>query len=189
MLAFDHQPFRLHHDQRRPYVHRSLDRDGRLRATGSIPLSRAGVFEYLGSTIPGWRRLGLDANKVYRVCRPASELRAATHTFASVPIYIDHIALDSGHRTDLAVGAVGGDVKMIGDFLVADEIVVWDRAAIAGIRSGDRRELSAGYAYSEPPTMTPGVWRNQPYDCVQRDLVAHHIALVDSGKCGPIVGL
>jgi hypothetical protein len=186
VLAYDRQPLRLRHDQRRPVVRRWFDDCGRIRAR--VPLSRCGVFEYAGNTVPGWRRLGLDANKVYRVCRPASELRAATHTFASVPIYVDHIALDSGHRTDLAVGAVGADVKMIGDFLVAD-VVIWDRAAIAGIKSGKRRELSAGYAYSEPPKITPGVWRSEPYSLVMRNLTAHHIALVDEGKCGPEVGL
>jgi hypothetical protein len=161
---------------------RRIDSDGRMCVAGAA-LSRVGVFEYLGSTIPGWSRLGLAADKIYHVYRCASELAKAVPSFRCVPVLSEHVARDAPHDPRLVLGAVGSDVTFDGEFL-RGTVTIWSAPAIRGIEDGSKRELSAGYAYSEPPTMTPGTFRGQSYDCAQRNLVAHHVALVDEGKCG-----
>jgi hypothetical protein len=63
---------------------------------------------------------------------------------------------------------------------------IWDNSAIAGIESGEQRELSASYKYVAD--MTPGVTPDgEPYDGVMRDIFGNHEALVPDGRAGPDV--
>jgi hypothetical protein len=161
---------------------RRYDADGRLVA--KVPLSRVGVFEYLGSTIPGFRALGLAADKVYRVYRSARELAKAVPSFgAGLALLSDHVALGETPSPDQIVGVIGEDAAFDGDQLSAT-VTVFSKSAIDGIVSGEKAQLSAGYRYSVPPRIEAGTFDGMPYDCVMRDLVADHVALVDAGKCG-----
>jgi hypothetical protein len=159
-----------------------FDRDGRLRVR-SVPISKAGISKYLGNEIPGWRLLGLDGDREYRMLRHPDELRRAARSFRGVPLLREHAKLDLPHRPELVIGAVGSDAHFDGEYLRAT-VCVWSGSAIRGIEDGSARELSAGYRY-EPPEMTPGRFRGERYDGIMRNLDAGHVALVESGRAGP----
>lgn len=62
---------------------RTYDQDGRLHVA-ITPISKANVCPYLGSEIPDWEELGLDAQRTYRLLRDPDELaRAARPSTAS----------------------------------------------------------------------------------------------------------
>jgi hypothetical protein len=160
---------------------RSFDSDGRLRVA-MAPISKAAVSSYSVSEIPGWRSLGLDSRRTYRLLRHPDALRESAPSFRGVPLLRDHAGLDEPHDPSLVVGAIT-DAMFDGKYL-RGTIAVWDGRAISGIKSGKKRQLSAGYRYA-PPDMTPGIFQGQAYDGVMRDLVCAHVALVGEGKAGP----
>ena len=66
---------------------RKLDENGYISIAAN-PISRVGVFEYLGSSLPGAE----DPNKVYKVYRPEDALNneETLESFKLVPIVDDH---------------------------------------------------------------------------------------------------
>lgn len=147
------------------------------------PVSREGVFPYLGKTISP----RLEPNKVYQVYRPYSELSSpeTLKSFDGIPFIEDHEMLGDGFTsTDLRTpqgvlmntradsGMIVGDLKIFSDSMKES------------IRSG-KKELSLGYKCNY--RLEPGVWNGQHYDAVQTDLRGNHIALVDKGRMGSAV--
>jgi len=50
------------------------------------------------------------------------------------------------------------------------------------LKGGARRDVSIGFTYDEDPT--PGEWRDQPYDFVQRNIFIDHVAAgIPRGRC------
>lgn len=82
-----------------------------------------------------------------------------------------------------------GCVRQDGDSFVAAELNISDGAALAKIDAGERADVSAGYTCKLD--MTPGVWKGEAYDCVQREIRYNHVALCppNGGRSGPEVGL
>ncbi|MBD2365247.1 DUF2213 domain-containing protein [Anabaena minutissima FACHB-250] len=64
-------------------------------------------------------------------------------------------------------------------------INVTDAEAIEEIASGRRVQLSAGYTCELDST--PGIWRGQKYDAVQRNIRGNHVSSVELGRAGPDV--
>lgn len=160
---------------------RRVDQDGRLHVSVSN-ISKSNVCPYRGSEIPDYQSLGLDANRTYQLLRPADELARAAPTFNNQPIlsvHRPHSADD--HRPELVVGSTGTDTRYADPYLTTS-LVIFDGAAIAGIESGESRELSCGYYYRAD--MTPGTFKGVRYDGVMRDIRANHIALVPEGRAG-----
>ncbi len=62
------------------------------------------------------------------------------------------------------------------------ELTVWDGAAIAGIESGEQREISPGYYYKA--VMKSGVHEGAPYQGIMTDIHGDHVAFVDRGSQG-----
>lgn len=161
-----------------------FDQDGRLHLS-RIPISKAGVNSYRGRDLlfaGGGDEI--EANKVYAVLRPPSALEAAASTFKSVPILERHIRL----ATDTAaiqpadiVGAIGSRVHFADPYLVAD-CCVWAQSAIDGIANGEKAAPSAGYEFSIEHA--PGVYRDEPYSHVMRDLRGHHLILCERSRAG-----
>jgi len=172
LLAFD----------RAPTSQCCFDSDGRLRVSDAR-ISRAGISRYRGDEIPGWRLLGLDGGREYRMLRHPDELAKAARTFRGVPLLSRHAELGEPHRPELVIGTVGSDAHFDGEYLRAG-VCVWAAPAIRAIQDESKRQLSAGYRY-QPPDMTPGMFRGQRFDGVMRDLEAGHVALCAAGKCGP----
>jgi hypothetical protein len=166
---------------------RTFDEDGHLRVS-TANISKAAINPYLGKEIPGWRELGLESNRIYKLLRHPDELEKAAPSFAGKPILIQHTPIDAeDHPHDKVAGAVGTDVSFARPYLKAP-LTLWDGEAINRIKSGKQQQLSCGYRYR--PDMTPGTYQGESYDGVMRDLIGNHLALVEEGRAGPdcIVG-
>jgi hypothetical protein len=160
---------------------RALDADGRLHVATSH-ISRAMVCPYLGSEIPGFVELGLDADKIYNLFRDPDELAKAAPTFNNLPLLADHKPVSAiDPAKDLVVGSTGTDAAFDGEFL-DNSLVVWDQPSIDAVQSGQKRELSCAYRYV--PDMTKGTFEGAAYDGVMRSIVGNHVALVSKGRAG-----
>ena len=160
---------------------RSIDADGRMHIAISN-ISKANVCGYMGREIPGAEKLGLDMGRMYQLLRDPQELEKAASTFNNVPLLDEHIPVsaDEPHKSKV-VGSTGTDAEFDGEYL-KNSLVVWDSGAIAGINTGEQKELSAAYRYVAD--MTPGVYQGVPYDGVMRQIVGNHVALVPVGRAG-----
>lgn len=156
-------------------------------STGGIvvpaALTRVGVFAYRQSD-----------GSVRRELRCPEEVYAADSlaSLADVPVTEDHppeLVTPSnvrryarGHaRTDAHPEHATG--------LVTGTLVIQDADTIARIDSGALRETSLGYSMDLDPT--PGTYRGQAYDAVQRNIRYNHVALgpVGWGRAGREVAL
>lgn len=158
---------------------RTYSRDGWLQVTDCV-ISAAQVNPYQGSEVPGYDALGLEPNRVYRLYRDATALKAAVPKFNGIPLLADHAAISADDpKQQLIVGTVSdcrwSDGKVVGT------VSVWVADAIRGIEQNLQRELSAGYHYR--PVLQAGVAPNgDRYDIVMRDIVPQHVALVQVGR-------
>lgn len=149
------------------------------------PISREGIFPYSGAQVGHPER-----DRIFRVYRPAEELSApeALASFRLMPIIDDHTMLGEGHTAaeDVGVaGVIGENVKFDRGVMTAN-LKIFSNALAQKIKNG-KTELSCGYRCVYD--FTPGVWNGQPYDAVQRQIRANHLALVDEGRMGPEVSI
>lgn len=167
---------------------RRVDGNGWPEVKGN-PLSRVGVFPYLGRNIPG----APDPDRVYKVYRPAEELSDPDflESLKLLPWVDDHeylgreeIGATPAERKGVH-GTTGQELYFDGKF-VRGNIKVFSEAMKDAIENG-KKELSLGYecAYD----WTPGVFEGQPYDAIQRKLRGNHLALVREGRMGPEVAV
>lgn len=155
------------------------------------PISRAGVFQYLGRRIPG----APDPDRIYNVYRPPEELGdpETIESFRLLPFTNDHPSDMLGSESaDLpnvdgkpAEGVIGERVYFKDGFLYGNLKLYTDRIGQA-LKAG-KREVSAGfrclYEYA------PGVFDGQAYEYIQRRIRGNHVALVDRGRAGPEVAV
>lgn len=159
---------------------RQLDpENGYLRVSDCI-LTRESVDPYNGYEIPGFLDLGLDAEQIYYVYRPAEELEAALPSFEGVPLLIDHV-VDSAlnPKKERRVGSVMNDLRMEGGNLIGS-ISVQDADAIQGIENGSRVDLSSAYSFT--PVLKNGEWQQIPYSIIMTGIHGNHVALVEDGR-------
>ena len=153
------------------------------------PISKVGVFPYLGSTI----HPSLDPNKMYMVLRSAEELSNAA-TLKSVrlkPLIDGHVML--GNREEGLTpaeskgvhGFTGQDIEFDGSRLLYKLKLVSEKMK-QDIESG-KTQLSLGYRCKY--LLTPGIWEGRPYDAVQKNIRVNHLALVEEGRMGPDVAV
>lgn len=149
--------------------------NGWLSAFGRI--SRVGVFEYRQAD-----------GTIRRELRPPDEVQAppALASFAMVPVTLGHPPeglLNAETTRERAVGNLGDSVRADGDFVVAN-LLVTDGKAVTAAGEG-QYQLSCGYSCDVDES--PGVWRGERYDAVQRNIRGNHVALVGAGRAGPEV--
>jgi len=162
-------------------ANRRIDTDGRLHVERSH-ISKAAVNPYYGEEIPGWQALGLDPEKIYQMFRDPEELKKAAPTFARLPILSEHVPITTKDLPkDKIIGAIGSDVDFNYPYLDAD-LCFWEDPAIAGIDSGQVRELSCCYHYV--PIMEPGEYKGTPYDGRMTQIEGNHLAKVEAGRAG-----
>lgn len=165
---------------------RVIDDNGWINVEGN-PISKVGVFDYLGSEIPG----APDPNKIYQVYRPAEELsRPETlESFKLIPFINNHtwLGAEGANPGDVGVdGIVGEKVYFDYPYLKANLRVFSDEMK-QELESG-RTQLSPAYKYDVEHS--PGVFEGQPYQYVQRNLrCGNHLARVDEGRTGPDVAV
>lgn len=112
---------------------RTVDADGRLRVA-KTPISKANVCPYRGKEIPGWDKLGLDPERIYRLLRDPQELEKGAHTFNGLPVLEEHYHVTADDpRRDLVIGTTGNEASFEAPFLY-DSLVIWDGPSI-GSRS------------------------------------------------------
>lgn len=148
-----------------------VTQEGYLRLDGKI--ARTGIQVY--------RRA--DGSEV-REYRPPQEVFDAKYlgSLAGIPLTNQHPStlLTSETATEYAVGAVSNARRLDANWVGA-VMTVWDESAKRAIKAG-RAQLSVGYSaevYEEP-----GEVNGERYDCIQRNIVANHLALCDSARAG-----
>lgn len=147
-------------------------------------ISKANVCPYIGREIPNSEKLGLDPEKVYHLYRDAAALEAAAASFERAPLMIVHVGVTAENPNKQKIIGAISNVRWTAPYLVAD-LTVWDGEGIEAIESERQQELSPGYHYK--PDMTPGSMNGQSYDGRMLDIVANHLAIVDTGRTGPDV--
>lgn len=158
---------------------RQIDANGYITIENN-PISRAGVFEYLGKEIPGAE----DPNKIYKVARLPEELESADtlDSFRNIPLVDDHTWL--GRRGTPAEkkgihGISGASVTFDGKVLRSNIKIFSD--TLASLIEKGKTALSLGYSCVFEKVA--GTFDGQSYDYVQRKMRGNHIALVDEARC------
>ena len=163
---------------------RTYDTDGRLHVE-TTNISKSNICEYTGREIPDYQKLGLDANKTYKLFRDPIELAKAAGSFNNIPLLSRHVPVSAeDHQPKIIVGSLGTDAAFDAPYL-RNSLVVWAKDAIDDIESGEKVELSSAYRYRAD--MTPGNFEGKSYDGVMRDINGNHVALVKEGRAGPDV--
>lgn len=146
--------------------------EGFLRIPAAV--TRVGVFNYKqpdGSVI---RELRLPEE----VFNPDS-----LASLKSIPITNDHPRegmVTPANAKSLSVGATSDEVET-DEEVVSTRLNIFAQDGIDAVKAG-RNQLSCGYVLEKE--MTPGVWKGQPYDLIQRNIRYNHLALVDSARGG-----
>ena len=160
---------------------RSIDNNGYMHVAVSN-LTKEQVVPYLGSTIPGYKELGLDPDKIYQIYRPGDEIEKAVDTFNGLPLMLDHWDMDASNiPKDKVVGSLGTDSRYEAPYL-KNSLIVTDSSAIKAIEDGSFSELSASYACDID--MTGGIFDGKSYDGMMKNIKGNHVALVQEGRAG-----
>ena len=160
---------------------RTIDDNGFLHVAISN-ITKEQVAPYLGSEIPDFERLGLKPDSIYKVYRPAEELKKAVISSNGIPIQLDHHAdFADAPAKETRVGSTGTDGIFNAPYL-QNSLHIQDADAIKRINDGSMRELSLGYRYT--PEKKSGVFNGEPYDLIMRDISCNHLALVEEGRAG-----
>ncbi len=158
---------------------RTID-DNEFTRVANCIITSAGVFEYLGREIPNYQSLGLDADQIYKLYRPADEINKAKDTFKDMPLLDTHLVVyaDDIPKSNV-IGTLSSDINFDGKDLTCS-IVLWDKKAVEQIEARGKKGLSAGYRYT--PVVKSGVHEKQTYDIIMTDLSANHVAHVENPR-------
>lgn len=160
---------------------RTKDNNGYMHVDVSN-LTKEQVVPYLGNTIPGYKELGLDPEKIYQIYRPGDEIEKAADSFNGLPLMLDHWDMDAENiPKDKVVGSLGTDARYEAPYL-KNSLTVTDADAIRAIEDGSYKELSASYACDID--MTGGIFDGKSYDGVMKNIKGNHVALVPEGRAG-----
>lgn len=135
-------------------------------------LTRTGVLPYRNA----------DGSTRYELRPPEEVFRAdSLASLRSAPVTRGHAAwITPDNWKEHALGhVVEGSERQDGDKLAA-VIVVQESATIERLDSGEDREISMGYTCDYDAT--PGEYKGQRYDGVQRSIVYNHVALLGAGQ-------
>ena len=147
------------------------------------PISKAGVFPYLGSEIGA-----PEPTRVYNVLRSPEELEKAAPTFHLIPIIDEHELLGSiGTSTDERppAGYTGETVTYEHPYLCSS-IKITSDALQKQIARG-KIEFSPAYTCDWVPEA--GTYEGETYDYKQVIKHGNHLALVDKGRTGSDVAV
>ena len=172
---------------------RAFDQNGWMEIRDN-PISKVGVFPYLGAMIDPNGEKGLDPTGVYQVYRSAEELSDpdTIESFKLLPWIDDHEMLGDGfNETDeKPIEGVIGEKVYFDD----TESPGYLRANIkvfsgehAGRLDGGKKELSCGYRCEYE--MKEGTFGDQQYTVAQTSIRGNHLASVDEGRSGPEVAV
>lgn len=163
---------------------REMDKNGNLHVANSH-ITKAQVRPYRGFEVPGYQRLGLDPNKLYKAyCSPEELSKPATvKSLNGIPIQLEHHAdFADDPAKETRIGSTGDKAHWNPPYL-DNSLHFQDKKAIDRILNRTMVELSLAYRYK--PDFTPGETPDgEAYDFVMRDIIANHVALVEEGRAG-----
>lgn len=150
------------------------------------PISKVGVFPYMGSEIPGAE----DPDRIYYVYRPAEELsrKETIDSFKLMPFIDEHEVLGkSGMPAERKgmQGTLGEQIYFDAPYLRGN-IKIHSSAAQSLIAAG-KVELSPCYGCDWEKG--DGSFEGAPYQYTQRNIMGNHLALVEEGRTGPDVAV
>lgn len=156
------------------------------------PLSKVGVFNYLGKNIPQEKAAG-NSLKMFAVYRPAEELadRECIASFRLMPWVIDHHMIGDGTSGTTTAeekgvrGVIGERIYFQDDTLYGN--IKCFSSILAGQIANGKTPLSLGYRCVYE--YAPGSFNGIPYTYVQRHIRGNHLATVDDGRMGPEVAV
>lgn len=143
-------------------------------ATKTVISVRDGVQEYLGSEIGAEPK-----DKVFTVYRSPATVSSVALKMQALPLTDNHIAV--GGPVDAPVGEIiSSDMVDLFDTAVDSKLGIKNEVklsdAMMQLVQDGKRELSLGY--------NAELVEHDQYDFEQRDIVPHHLAVVDAGRCG-----
>lgn len=160
---------------------RTIDDNGFLHVTGCA-ITKEQVAPYFGREIPNWQRLGLNPDSIYKLYRPAAEIKKAVESCNGIPIQLEHHEdLADAPAKETRIGSTGTDGEFKAPYLV-NSLHFTDAKAIKRIQDGSMRELSLCYRYE--PVAKRGTFDGEDYDLVMTNLSCNHVALVEKGRAG-----
>lgn len=153
------------------------------------PLSKVGVFPYLGSQISP----ELDPNAIYNVYRPEEELanEECVNSFKLLPWTDEHAMLGSEDEGMVPAekkgihGVIGEDVYYADGYLRGNIKIFSEK--LAQLISDGKKELSIGYRCVYD--IQTGTYNGESYDAIQRNIRGNHLATVEEGRAGPDVAV
>lgn len=146
------------------------------------PISKSGVFQYLGKSISP----ELEPDKTYNVWRPEEELNnpETIESFRLTPWIPEHVMLGEGFTPAETVGVqgvTGESIEFMGGTLYS-KLKLFGEDLKKLIKAG-LKELSCGFRCQwviESGTAPDG----QKYDVIQRQIRGNHLASVESARMG-----
>lgn len=134
-------------------------------------VTSVGIFEYVNPDGSVRRELRLPEN----VFDPTS-----LASYKGKPVILTHDAgiVDKDNVDEENIGTILSEGYQDGND-VRCEIVIHDTDTME--QSG-LRELSLGYSLDTEES--PGLWKGQPYDAIQKNIRINHLALVDKARAG-----
>ena len=134
-------------------------------------VTRCGIFEYKNPDGTTRRELRLPEDVF-------SE--KSLKSYKGKPIIITHDAgeVDKNNVRQEQIGTIMSEGYRDGD-CVRCEIIIHD---VNAMNKAGLKELSLGYALDTEET--PGVYRGEHYDCIQRNIEINHLALVGEARAG-----
>jgi hypothetical protein len=153
-------------------------------------LTRTGVFTYFERTPDGTIR-------VIRQFRDPEEVfaEATIQSLMGLPITNNHPTelVSPENARAFVVGMTSDTPKKVylpeqmpmdqAEAYVQQQITLFDANAISQVKTKKKTQLSLGYVCALDES--PGVYKGQPYDFVQRDIRYNHLSLVDQARGGP----
>jgi hypothetical protein len=143
---------------------------------------RDGVQEYLGVEIDSNGEMGLDSGAVFKVYRKPETIRQLD--LVGVPITNDHVSMDEPYKalgsivSNKCVDSVDNSVNKT--IQIENTVKICDSSLQRAIESG-KNELSLGYMSRVKDVRDD---KDTDYDFRQDDIIPHHLAVVDKGRCG-----
>lgn len=170
---------------------RQIDSNGWYEV-GRNPLSKVGVFPYLGATIGA-----PEPDKIYMVYRPEEELSDpdTLASFRLLPWTDDHTMLGDPDADPALTAAENKGVHgVIGEQVEYDpndrtmysNVKVWSKR-LADLIAAGKKELSCGFRCVYE--FTNGTFEGQPFQAIQRFIRGNHLASVGKGRMGPGVAV
>lgn len=134
-------------------------------------VTTCGIFEYRNEDGSTRRELRLPENVFDE---------ESLKSYKGKPIIITHEAgeVDKENVRREQIGTIMSNGYRDGDN-VRCEIIIHDTNAL---RKCGLKELSLGYSLDTDDT--PGVWKGEKYDCIQKNIEINHLALVSEARAG-----